>query len=302
MNIIQTLPKEYIEKIKNLFGEEGEKWLDNLENVINDNIKKYGLTDLKPVKNLSYNFVATAKSTKYGDVIIKIGLPDKDTIQEITALSIYNGNHACKCYEHDFKQGFYILEKLNPGTSLLNKSNREKRIEIFSDLAKKLPVKVESNIKLPTFRETIDKAFNIARKDKKKYEKIIEYIEIADTEYKKIEDLNLDKYVLHGDLHHENILLDGDTYKAIDPHGRIGEKILEVGTFIENEIWNFGESSEQIRDIIYKVAKNMDEDIRTIAIAAFIIIVLSTAWSIEGNEMKMAERNYSICKELSRYI
>ena len=119
---------------------------------------------------------------------------------------------------------------------------------------------------------------------------------------KKIEDLNLDKYVLHGDLHHENILLDGDTYKAIDPHGRIGKKILEVGTFIENEIWNFGEGSEQIRDIICKVAKNMNEDIRTIAKVAFIIIVLSTAWSIEGNEFEMAERNYSICKELSRYI
>jgi len=107
----------------------------------------------------------------------------------------------------------------------------------------------------------------VSRDDKKKYQKIIEYIEIADTEYKKIENLNLDKYVLHGDLHHENILLDGDTYKAIDPHGRIGEKILEVGTFIENEIWNFGEGSEQIRDIICKVAKNMNEDIRTIAIS-----------------------------------
>lgn len=239
MNIIQTLPQEYIDKIKNLFGIEGEKWLDNLENVINDNIKKYDLTDLKPVKNLSYNFVATAEFTKYGDVIIKIGLPDKETIQEITALSIYNGNFACKCYEYDFKQSFYVLEKLKPGTSLLNENDREKRIEIFCDLAKKLPVKVESNINLSTYRETIDKAFNIARTDKKKYEKLIEYIEIADKEYKKIENLNLNKYVLHGDLHHDNILLNGDTYKAIDPHGRIGEKILEVGTFIENEIWNF---------------------------------------------------------------
>ena len=64
----------------------------------------------------------------------------------------------------------------------------------------------------------------------------------------------------------------------------------------------FGNSSEKIRDIIYKIAKNMNEDIKTIAKVAFIIIVLSTALSIEGNEIEMAERNYSICRELSNYI
>ena len=230
-------------------------------------------------------------------------MPGKEIIQEITTLNIYNGNFACRCYEYDFEQAFYILEKLNPGTNLLKEKDKEKRIEIFSDLAKKLPVKVEkNNINLPTYRETINKAFNKARKEKQRYEKIIELIEIADKEYKKIEELNLDKYILHGDLHHENIILDGNTYKAIDPHGRIGEKILEVGTFIENEIWNFGDNPEHIKAVINNVAKQMEVYTKMIAKVAFIIIVLSTAWSIEDNETQMVDRNYDICKELIEYM
>ena len=302
MSIIQTLPQEYIDKIKKIFGKQGTGWLDNLDNVINYNMQKYGITEIKPVNNLTYNFVANAKSKKYGNVIVKIGLPGKETIQEITALSIYNGNFACKCFEHNFEQKFYILEQLNPGISLLNENDKEKRINVFCNLARNLPIKVKNTINLPTYKETLDRAFNKARADKEKYIKIIDFIEIADKEYKKIESLNLDKYVLHGDLHHENIILDGNTYKAIDPHGRIGEKILEIGTFIENEIWNFGENPEYIKNIMMEVAKNMSEDINTIAQVVFMTIVLSTAWSIEDNETSMIDRNCNICKELIKHI
>lgn len=66
MNIMQNLPKKYIDKIINIFGEEGKEWLNNLDRIIEDNAKKYGLNDLKLVNNLTYNFVANAKSEKYG--------------------------------------------------------------------------------------------------------------------------------------------------------------------------------------------------------------------------------------------
>ena len=90
---------------------------------------------------------------------------------------------------------------------------------------KKLPVKVDDNIDYQVIEKQLIEHFI---KLEKKFEKVIEFIEVANREYKKIEPLNLDKFVLHGDLHHENIILDGDTYKAIDPHGRIGEKYVRI--------------------------------------------------------------------------
>lgn len=41
---------------------------------------------------------------------------------------------------------------------------------------------------------------------------------------------------LHGDLHHFNILQDGDQWLAIDPKGLVGDAAFEAGAFLRNPI------------------------------------------------------------------
>lgn len=115
-----NLSLNYTEKILQMFGETGQTWLNNIDNIIERNSKLYGLSDFKLIDNLTYNLVMTAKSKKYGEIIVKVGLPNKESISEIKTLDAYNGNFACKCYEHNFEDYFYILEKLKPGTNLLD--------------------------------------------------------------------------------------------------------------------------------------------------------------------------------------
>lgn len=43
--------------------------------------------------------------------------------------------------------------------------------------------------------------------------------------------------LLHGDLHHENMLQSGDDWVMIDPQGVIGEVEYEIGAFIRNPIF-----------------------------------------------------------------
>ena len=45
--------------------------------------------------------------------------------------------------------------------------------------------------------------------------------------------------LLHGDLHHENILKHGDGWLIIDPQGFIGDPVFEVCAFILNPIHNY---------------------------------------------------------------
>lgn len=42
--------------------------------------------------------------------------------------------------------------------------------------------------------------------------------------------------VLHGDLHHDNVLRSGRGWLAIDPHGVLGEPAYEVGALLRNPI------------------------------------------------------------------
>ena len=292
------LPNKYIETILKILGKKGKEWLNNIDSIIEKNAELYNLSEIKPVNNLTYNLVMTAISKEYGEVIVKIGLPDRETIQEITTLKYFNVNFACKCYASDFNDLFYVLEKLKPGTDLLKVKEKDKRINIFCELAQNLPVICTESVDLPTYRKTLDIAFDKARNNKDEYCKIIDLVEIADNIYSEIESLNLNKYILHGDLHHTNILLDNNTYKAIDPHGRIGEKILELGVFIKNELMIYGDSKKEIEETINVIAKKINENEIMIAKVTFIILVLSCCWNIEDNNQEYIDREIQIYRKI----
>ncbi|MGD8406947.1 MAG: hypothetical protein PVJ21_25030 [Anaerolineales bacterium] len=52
------LPPKFVETIKNTFGAEGERWLKAFPTLLDEASRRWGLTDIQPVPNLSYKFVA----------------------------------------------------------------------------------------------------------------------------------------------------------------------------------------------------------------------------------------------------
>jgi len=277
------LPEKYIESIISMFGEEGKNWLDSINPILDKYINKFNLINIKLIDNLTYNLVLFAECEEYGKVILKIWLPDNEAKREMLVLEKYNENHTCKCYYSNKEDNIMILERLIPGETLHNIKNKEERIKLFCDVALNLIVKVEENLELPTYREVLNRTFKKAEKELERYVKIKELINMADTFYKEIENSNLQKYILHADLHHDNILTSGNNRKAIDPHGFIGEKALETARFIENEIKDEEITKDEILEIIELMSKYFKEEKKLICKCLFIDKVLSTCWDIEGN-------------------
>lgn len=278
-----NLPDKYKEKIISIFAVEGKIWLDNVNKIVDKYVKKFNLTNVEVVDNLSYNVVLFAKCEKFGKVVLKIGLPDNEVFNEITALEKYNGKGACKCYYSNKEYRVMILERLIPGETLHKIKNREERIKIFCDVASNLIIKAEKDLKLPTYREVLNKAFSKAEKELEKYKSLKELIEIADNFYKEVENRDLPKFLLHGDLHHDNILTTDEVRKVIDPKGVIGERVLETARFIENEIEKQETNQTNITEIIEFMSKYYREDKNLICKALFIDYTLSTCWDIESN-------------------
>ena len=57
-----NLPSEFISIVTNTFGEDGKRLIENLPALIEEASSRWGLTNVQPVDNLSYNFVAFALS------------------------------------------------------------------------------------------------------------------------------------------------------------------------------------------------------------------------------------------------
>jgi streptomycin 6-kinase len=93
--------------------------------------------------------------------------------------------------------------------------------------------------------------------------------------------------LLHGDLHHGNILFNGEKWVAIDPKGVIGEIDYEVGAFIRNPIPLLLEQhnpTDIIKNRIKCFSQELGLDQQRVTAWAFVQAVLAAHWSAENQE------------------
>jgi len=96
---------------------------------------------------------------------------------------------------------------------------------------------------------------------------------------------------LHGDLHHENIMLSPRGWIIIDPAGLIGDAALDVANMFSNPLDRFDltRDEERIAWMAQVFSQTLNRDVRTILRYAFAYGCLSAAWHEEdGND---AERD-----------
>ena len=110
-----NLPPEFISNIQNVHGENGLAFLKLLPDLIAEASARWGLTDVQPTPELSYNFVAFAKRpssalrSAQDKVVLKMGVPNREMKSEMAALRLFNGEGACElleCDEEDLETGW----------------------------------------------------------------------------------------------------------------------------------------------------------------------------------------------------
>jgi len=147
-----NLPPEFISIITNTYGEDGEYLIANLPALIEEASQRCGLTNVQPVPNLSYNFVAFA-NREATDVVLKIGVPRNGLTSEIATLRLFNGEGACQLIEADEEKGFLLLERLKPGLMLSTLEDDEEATHIAAEVMKQIWRPLESASLLANLQE-----------------------------------------------------------------------------------------------------------------------------------------------------
>ncbi|KAB2834593.1 MAG: streptomycin resistance protein, partial [Caedimonadaceae bacterium] len=92
--------------------------------------------------------------------------------------------------------------------------------------------------------------------------------------------------LLHGDLHHDNVLSSGTTWKVIDPHGYVGDPVFEVGAMIYNPCDYFPKEksiSQTVERRLKILAEELSFDAKRIKAWAYCRALLSIAWIFEDH-------------------
>jgi streptomycin 6-kinase len=269
--------------IISIYGQDGEAWLKDLPSTINHLAELWGFQEIKPFGNLTYNYCASVSiSGSEAGRVLKISADSKRYKMEIQALKAF-GSGVPKIYFSDDDHRAFLMEKLSPGFSLKNlvlSGEDDKATQMLAEcilnLHKNKPQADDSIFKhlkewIPDF-ETL-RGFmpeNLRLKGMNLFKELC-----SDT---------LEDRLLHFDLHHDNIISDGDSWKAIDPHGYIGDPVAEIGTMIRNPWDAFPEnrSLEQIVDRRIEIMHDvLSFDLYRMNTWAFCVTLLSEVWSIQ---------------------
>lgn len=225
--------KDELQKVINYLGKETyEKVLRNIK-VYSE---KWSLSTVHFIPSYSVNLVFKCYSKKFGNVVLKLGNPSLGEIEaEYNTLSQYNGRRFCKVYGADIRNGVILEECIKPGNTLREQSSLKKRLTVFCSLYKNLHVIPDRIDNYPTYTEWVKKIteYMSNRLDCKE---LYLFMKKAYGIHLEVSALYTQEKLLHGDFHHDNILLgDNGKYKIIDPKGVIGDPVLDVPRFILNE-------------------------------------------------------------------
>lgn len=287
---MSSLPERFKTRIINQYGEQGIHWLRSLPALRESLVKRWSLQDCQPVSPLSYNYLEFAHSPDHGPVVLKIGFPNPELFTEIKALDCYRrAKGAVRLLDWDGINGGLLLERISPGYNLTSLADDR--------LATRIAGKAMIDLRLP---EPAGSDFPTIEKWCQGFSRYQEHFtagggplpaDLFDHAYGLARDLlgsSTDRYLLHGDLHHNNLLFqEGGTWVVIDPKGVIGEFACEIGPYLCNPVPDLihRPNLEKVLDLRLGILAGITGlDRQRLASWSFSRAVLSAIWSVEEGE------------------
>ncbi len=231
-----VLKESFIQRIGGAFGEAGADWLRSLPSILDQVSQKWEITLRDPYDDLSYNFVAQAIHKDGTHVVLKLGVPNQELLTEKEALRLFNGRGAVKLIRSDYDLGALLLELLQPGTPVFQLQDDEAATRIAGHVMSQLWVK---NIDESMFPSVADWAGGFQKFRNKLSDGNGSFpdswVDVAEGLFMDLISSMEETVLLHGDLHHWNILsAQRQPWLAIDPKGVIGEPAYEIGAWLRN--------------------------------------------------------------------
>jgi streptomycin 6-kinase len=277
--------QKFTQNIINIYGKQGEKWLAHLPMMIDSLADHWKLNHLVPVDNMTFHYVAKAITNNNQAVVLKISCDEKTIADERQALMYFNGDGCIQLIDYHPDYHALLLQQATPGTSLtvLYPTQVDYVMDCYVDTMKKLHSKCLP--KQHYYRHISDwlKAIdNLIPNQPCPAHLLAKAIHLKN----KLLTSMTTQIFIHGDLHHDNILKNGNEWLAIDPKGIIGEPAFEIAAFdfmYVNELANNTDIKNIFETRINLLAEKVNLDAQRIKDWVFVRLILMAAWHVEDN-------------------
>lgn len=284
---MDSTPEAFAARMVEVYGAAGSAWVAQLPALLADCARRWSLR-LQPPFDLSYNYVAPARRADGTELVLKVGVPSRALLSEMAALRHYDGHGIVQLLDADPDIGALLLERLSPGTPLVTLPDDEQATAIAAEVMRQLWRPAPPD---PIFPSVADWAAGLrrlrARFDGGTGPLPPRLVELAEHLFAELLPSMSAPVLLHGDLHHWNILAAARApWLALDPKGVVGEPAYEVGALLRNPLPQLLAQPTPGRILARRVdllAEALGFDRERIVGWGIAQAVLSAWWSIEDH-------------------
>jgi streptomycin 6-kinase len=231
---------------------------------------------------LSFNYVTRVTRADGRPAVLKLGVPCDERTCEVEALRLWDGRGAVRVLEADAPGGALLLEMLIPGTPAT---------DLDDDTATALAADIMANLRTPLSQPggfpTVERWGRGFQRYRQAYMKggPLRMATVAKAEqlFRDLCESSGPRLLLHGDLHHGNVLESARGWLAIDPKGVAGEAEYETGAWLRNPLHlERRPGARQLVDRrIAQLSDRLAFERERVRAWAFAQCVLSCIWAVE---------------------
>ncbi|PYS93536.1 MAG: hypothetical protein DMF64_04865 [Acidobacteria bacterium] len=278
------VPDSLKERIERVHGATGGAWLAHLPALLAECRQRWALELDEPFANLSYNLVIPGRISGGAEVVLKVGVPCRELLTEAAALELFAGQGAVRLLAHDVPRGILLLERVTPGRPLHEVQTDAEATRSAATLMQRLWRDAPLGHTFPTLAVW----FRAFQKLRQRFDGGTgpfpsDIIARAERVFAELNASTERRVVLHGDLHHTNILSSARSgWLAIDPKGICDDAGYEVGSFMLNQLPAEADATTQVLAQRLSIFSTELQINRTrLAGWAFCHAVLSAVWNFE---------------------
>lgn len=280
------IPEGFARDLVSLRGPGVIPWLKGLPTVLADVSDRWSLSPGSPFPNLSHNFVLPAGRADGTQTVLKLSPPyDKEFLTEAAALAAFDGGGISRLLEFDPERGAMLLERLRPGVPLSAVEDDEAATRFAAGVMRKLRHVVPEDHAFPAVSDWARGFERLRRRyDGGTGPMPEDLVREAEALFADLLASQGETLLLHGDLHHDNVLSAGrEPWLAIDPKGVVGEAAYEPAALLHNpvEALDAPDPGKLLERRIDVLSTELDLDRDRVRAWGFAQAVLAACWSLE---------------------
>jgi streptomycin 6-kinase len=225
------------------------------------------------------NFVAPVVRADGTQAVLKVSHYVEETRTEIAALQRWSGSGAACLLEADPDLGALLLERVLPGT-MLAAVDDDTAVHVAAEILLQLwqPLTTDAGLRsLESWCAAYDRNRSAILSGGTLFPKGL--FQRADALRNELLDSTTRPVVLHGDLHHFNILKSDRTgWLAIDPKGLFGDRYFDICQFLRNPGPVSSATNRRRLDLF---AAELKLDRQRLSAWCLVHAVLDACWSLE---------------------